>query len=139
MKIWAALFLFVACSACQSGKIPCPEVKTVKIKMSKANKGNRFMASPSKMMASTKTVADQEGTKREVNLERMRSTRVTGKQMLEQYGNVEEWDCPSPSGKKKYSKVTKENIRKNEKKMREHIKQRSVSDSLAIVPPLEFR
>lgn len=132
------LFLIAFCTACQSGKIPCPEVKTAKIKESRLSKGNRFMASPSRMMASAKTTADQEGTRREVNLERMKATRVTGKQMLEQYGSVEEWDCPNPSGKKRYSKVNKENIRKNEKKMREHIKQRSASDSLAITPPLDL-
>jgi hypothetical protein len=138
MSIRAVLFVIVICTACQSGKIPCPEVKTTKIKESRLHKGSRFMASPSRMMASAKTTADQEGTRREVNLERMKATRVTGKQMLEQYGSVEEWDCPSPSGKKKYSKVNKENIRKNEKKMREHIKQRSASDSLAITPPLDL-
>jgi hypothetical protein len=139
MKTGAALFLAIACIACQSGKIPCPEVKTVKIKESRLNKGNRFVASPSRMMAGTKTMTDQGETRREVDLERMKATRVTGKQMLEQYGNVEEWDCPSPSGKKKYSKVAKENVRKNEKKMREHIKQRSAYDSLSIAPQLEMR
>ena len=135
MNIRAALFLVILCTACQSGKIPCPEVKFAKLKESKANKGNRFMASPSKMMASTKNVKAQEGTRREVNLERLKSTRMTGKQMLEQYGTVEEWDCPSPSGKKKYSKVAKENIRKNEKKMRDHMKQRDASDSIAVIAP----
>ena len=132
MTIRVALFLIVICAACQSGKIPCPEVKVAKMKESRVNP-NRFMASPSRMMASNKTIKDQEGTKREVNLERMRASRVTGKEMLEQYGTVEEWDCPSPSGKKKYSKVAKENIRKNEKKMREHLK-RSASDSVAVAP-----
>jgi hypothetical protein len=139
MKIAAALFLLTACMACQSGKIPCPEVKIVKIKESKVNRSRVFVASPSRMMASTKTVPEQEGSRREVDLERLKATRVTGKQMLEQYGTVEEWDCPSPSGKKKYSKVAKENVRKNEKKMREHIKQRSASDSLFIVPPHQLR
>lgn len=139
MKIAAALFLLTACMACQSGKIPCPEVKTVKIKESKVNKSKIFVAEPSRMMASTKTVPDHESSRREVNLERLKATRVTGKQMLEHYGTVEEWDCPSPSGKKRYSKVAKENVRKNEKKMREHIKQRSAFDSLFIVPPDELR
>lgn len=140
MKIGAVLFLFIACMACQSGRIPCPEVKTVKIKESRPNRGTRFVASPpAAMMASTKSMSDQEGTRREVNLERMKASRVTGKQMLEKYGTVEEWDCPNPSGKKKYSKVTKENIRKNEKKMREHLKQRNTSDSLSIAAPLDLR
>jgi hypothetical protein len=133
MTIRVAVLLIAVCAACQSGKIPCPEVKYAKMKESKV-KGNRFVAAPSKMMASSKGVKEQELTKPSVNLERMRASRVTGKEMLEKYGTVEEWDCPSPSGKKKYSKVTKENIQKNEKKMREHLKQRHESDSLSIVP-----
>ena len=138
MKIGAALFLLTLCMACQSGKIPCPEVKTVKMKESRANKGKVFVAAPSRMMASTKTITEPEGSRSQVNLERMKATRITGKQMLEEYGTVDEWDCPSPSGKKKYSKVAKENIRKNEKKMREHLKQRSESDSLSITPPRDL-
>jgi hypothetical protein len=133
MTIRLALFLIVVCTACQSGKIPCPEVKFVKMKESKV-RANRFVASPSKMMASTKPAKQQEAVKHSVNLERMRASRVTGKEMLEKYGTVEEWDCPSPSGKKKYSKVAKENIQKNEKKMREHLKQTHVPDSLSILP-----
>ncbi len=132
MTIRVALLLIVVCAACQSGKIPCPEVKFAKMKESKV-KSNRFVASPSRMMASAKGVKEQEGTKHSVNLDRMRSSRVTGKEMLEKYGTVEEWDCPSPSGKKKYSKVAKENIQKNEKKMREHLKQ-THADSLSILP-----
>ena len=138
MNIRAAIILIVVCTACQSGKIPCPEIKFAKMKESKANKGNRFMASPSRMMASAKTMDVQVSAKRDVNLERMKATRTTGKEMLEQYGNVEEWDCPSPAGKKKYSKVAKENIRKNEKKMREHLK-RTESDTLTIMPMIDRR
>jgi len=138
MNIRAAIILIVVCTACQSGKIPCPEIKFAKMKESKANKGNRFMASPSRMMASAKTMDVQVSAKRDVNLERMKATRTTVKEMLEQYGNVEEWDCPSPAGKKKYSKVAKENIRKNEKKMREHLK-RTESDTLTIMPMIDRR
>lgn len=138
MVVRAAIILIVVCTACQSGKIPCPEIKFAKMKESKANRGNRFMASPSRMMASAKTMDDQASAKRDVNLERMKANRTTGKEMLEQYGNVEEWDCPSPAGRKKYSKVTKENIRKNEKKMREHLR-RTESDTLTIMPMTERR
>jgi hypothetical protein len=138
MTIKAALFLIIVCAACQSGRIPCPEIKFAKMKESKVQKGSRFITSPSKIMASSKGVKDQEGTKREVNLERLKSTRMTGKQMLEQYGTVEEWDCPSPSGKRKYSKVAKENVRKNEKKMREYLRQRSASDSISVIPPTDL-
>ena len=133
MTIRVALLLIVVCTACQSGRIPCPEVKFAKMKESKVN-ANRFFAPPSRMMASNKGVSEQEGTKNAINLERLKASRVTGKEMLEKYGTVEEWDCPSPAGKRKYSKVAKENIQKNEKKMREHLKQRHALDSLSIVP-----
>jgi hypothetical protein len=139
MRIWAVLFVCILLTACQAGKIPCPEVKFAKLKHSKAQKGSRFVSSPSKMMASTKGSENKTDGKNNVNLERLRANRVTGKQMLEQYGTVDEWDCPSPAGKKKYSKVTKENIRKNEKKIREHMKQRNASDSVAVTPPLDLR
>jgi hypothetical protein len=128
------LILLIACSACQSGKIPCPEIKFAKVKESKLKKGTRYTAAPSRMMASTKPLPSQEHHKQQVDLERLKSSRTTGKQMLEQYGTVEEWDCPSPSGKKKYSKVTKENIKKNEKKMREHLKHRNSADSVSAAP-----
>ena len=127
------LFILIVCVSCQSGKIPCPEVKFAKIKESKPKKGNRYVVAPAKMMASTKGTASHESRK-QVDLERLKSSRMTGKQMLEQYGSVEEWDCPSPAGKKKYSKVAKDNIRKNEKKMREHLKQRNATDSIAVAP-----
>src|SRR5688572_24175109 len=133
MTIRVALLLIAVCTACQSGRIPCPEGKFAKVKESRV-KTNRFVAAPSRMMASNKGVTEQEAAKNSVNLERMRASRVTGKEMLEKYGSVEEWDCPSPSGKKKYSKVAKENIQKNEKKMREHLKQTHAMDSLSIVP-----
>jgi hypothetical protein len=143
MKSRAILFLItvcliIVCSGCQSGKIPCPEIKFAKLKQSKIQKGNQYVASPARMMASNKSIQNREEAKRAVELERMKSSRVTGKQMLEQYGTVEEWDCPSPLGKKKYSKVTKDNIRKNERKMREHIKQRDASDSIAVAPPRDL-
>ncbi len=128
------LLVFIACTACQSGKIPCPEVKFAKVKKSNIHKRNKLDLGPSKVLASTKSINGHEGTKREVDLNRLRASKVTGKQMLEQYGSVEEWDCPSPAGKKRQSKVVKENIRKNEKKMREHLKSRSASDSISIAP-----
>lgn len=128
------LLLFVGCMACQSGKIPCPEIKFAKIKESKVHKRNKFDPEQSKVLASTKLTNSRETTRQEVNLNRLKSSRVTGKEMLEHYGSVEGWDCPSPAGKKRYSKVVKENIRKNEKKMREHLKNRTASDSISIVP-----
>lgn len=129
------LIAFVICTACQSGKIPCPEIKFAKIKESSVGKRGFYApAAPSKVYASNKAVAHSE-SKRKVDLDRLRANRVTGKEMLEHYGTVEEWDCPSPEGKKRYSKVAKENIRKNEKKMREHLKSKNGADSVALIVP----
>jgi len=93
-----------------------------------------FFGPPSKIEASTKNTFSEERYKNQANLEQLRSSRTTGKQMLERYGTVEEWDCPSPSGKKRYSKAVKENIKRNEKKMRDHLKHMSASDSLLVMP-----
>lgn len=105
------------------------------MKHSKA-RANSYVASP---MASTKSIKKQEEARRAADLERMKSSRVTGKEMLEKYGNVEAWDCPSPAGKKKYSKVAKENIRRNEKKMREHLHEKHEIDSIVTAPVLKGR
>ena len=133
MKICVAFFLLILFSACQSGRIPCPEIKFAKMKESKAGKGNRFFAPPSRMMASNKGVQETSPSRNQADFERLKANRTSGKEMLEQYGSVEEWDCPSPSQKKKFSKVTRDNIRKNEKKMRDHMK-RSSPDSLSLIP-----
>jgi hypothetical protein len=127
-----AVLLFLICTACQSGRIPCPEVKYASLKKSNVQKRG-FFGAPSKIEASTKNIPSEERYKNEANLERLRSSRTTGKQMLERYGTVEEWDCPSPNGKKRYSKTAKENIKRNEKKMREHLKTISSSDSLVLM------
>jgi hypothetical protein len=128
-----AVLLFVICTACQSGRIPCPDVEYASLKKSTVHR-RTFFAAPSKIEANAKTVPSEERYKRDVDLEKMKSSRTTGKQMLERYGTVEEWDCPSPSGKKRYSKAAKENIKKNEKKMRDHLRTRSAYDSAMVMP-----
>jgi hypothetical protein len=138
MKIQAAFILFIICTACQSGRIPCPEIEFAKIKESKAGKGNRFFAPPSRMMASAKTMNGKSSARNQVDLERLKASRTSGKEMLEQYGSVEEWDCPNPSEKKKYSRITRENIRRNEKKMREQVK-RVEADSLSLIPAKRYK
>lgn len=132
MRLWIAFFVLILCASCQSGKIPCPEPKYAKMKASRAGKTTRYFAPPS-MVASTKSVENTSPSRQQVDLDRLRANRTTGKQMLEQYGNVDEWDCPSPSEKRKYSKVTKDNIRRNEKRMREHMKH-TEPDSTSLIP-----
>jgi hypothetical protein len=124
--VWCVVFL----AGCQSGKIPCPEIKFAKIKASRP--GKAYFGPPSKMYATTKTHTPSD-SKRKVDLDRLRSSRVSGKEMLEQYGSVEEWDCPSPQGKKKQSKIAKENIKRNERKMREHLRENHGPDSTSLI------
>jgi hypothetical protein len=108
-------------------------VKYASLKKSSVHKRS-FFGPASKIEANIKSVPSEESHRSDVNLERLKSSRTTGKQMLERYGTVEEWDCPSPSGKKRYSKAAKENIKKNEKKMRDHLKSMSAADSIRVVP-----
>ncbi len=131
-----AVLLILVFTSCQSGRIPCPEGKYASLKKSRVHKRS-FFAPPSKMEVIARSVPNEDRYKNEVNLERLRSSRTTGKQMLDRYGTVEEWDCPSPSGKKRYSKAVKENIRKNEKKMRDHLKNLNASDSLTVMPRVQ--
>jgi hypothetical protein len=130
--------IFMACAllfaGCQAGKIPCPEIKFAKMKDSRAGKKAFFGPSPSKVYATTKTHVPSEN-KKKVDLERLKASRTTGKEMLEQYGSVEEWDCPSPNGKKRQSKIAKENVKRNEKKMREHLRQEHGPDSTSLIVP----
>lgn len=119
---------------CQSGKIPCPHVKFAKVRHSNPGKKAFFGPPNSKVYATTKTYAEQPEGKHNVNLDKLKSSRTTGQQMLDRYGSVDGWDCPSPGAKKRYSKVAKENIRRNEKKMKEHLKREHESDSIASFP-----
>jgi hypothetical protein len=133
MFIRVIFAICIVCVGCQSGKIACPEQKFAKLRTSNPGKKSFFNpAAPSKVYATTKTVPSE--NKRKVDLERLKASRVTGKEMLEQYGSVEEWDCPSPNGKKRYSKVTKENIKRNEKKLREYQKNHGPDSTSLIVP-----
>jgi hypothetical protein len=135
MLIRVLFVLCILCAGCQSGKIACPETKFAKLKASNPGKKSFFNPSaPSKVYATTKTHNVASQNKRKVDLEKLRASRTTGKEMLEQYGSVEEWDCPSPNGKKRYSKVTKENIKRNEKKLREYQKEHGPDSTSLIVP-----
>lgn len=111
--------LFIICSACQSGILPCPKATTVKIK-----KSNRFYQPTYSLSA--KAEADEE---QHANVRNSKSTiKVVS------HVSLEEWDCPKPGSKKYLPKAVKQNIRKNMKKINSNDETESKADSLQRAP-----
>src|SRR5687767_11430886 len=106
MIIRFVLCALIFCTACQSGFIPCPESKGVRLKRSHAKQA-RFAERNNTVTASSKDVPNTNAT----NV-KYRQTRPA----LE-HVDVEEWDCPKP-GSKSMPKAVKENIKKNTRKMK---------------------
>jgi hypothetical protein len=104
MRTLLCLWL-VLLTACQSGRIPCPEPKAVKVKRSVIHK--RFLDSDQTLSAK----ADDDTKARVTRGGNKNSVRVISSV------SVEEWDCPQ-SGRKKYMpRSIRQNIRKNMKKI----------------------
>jgi hypothetical protein len=100
------LFIFVlACMvSCQSGRIPCPEPVTAKVKRSVIHKHYR----------------DSEETLSAKADENKPRTAKAGKNSVRVISSVsaEEWDCPQPGRKKYMPRSVKQNIRRNLKKIK---------------------
>jgi hypothetical protein len=97
------LLILALSTACQSGKLPCPEPKFAKIKRSTPHKG---YFDPSPPLSETETTEDHHQSKASKSNSKMIS-----------HVSVEEWDCPQPGKKKYMPKEVKQNIRKNMKKI----------------------
>lgn len=118
MKTCLLVVLILICSACQSGRIPCPDARGPRIKKVKvpAKHHPEYMASVAGRRASpeNKTVNqfrdDDERFVRNISLE--------------------EWDCPRPGEKKYMPKSIKDNIRKNMKRIKSGDKRTHESDSV---------
>ncbi|MBT1709046.1 hypothetical protein KK062_12465 [Fulvivirgaceae bacterium PWU5] len=95
----------VLLTACQSGRIPCPEPKAVKVKRSVIHK--RFLNSDQTLSAK----ADDDPKARSARDGNKSSVRVISSV------SVEEWDCPQPGRKKYMPRSVRQNIRKNMKKI----------------------
>lgn len=119
MKTHLIVILILICTACQSGRIPCPDARGPKIKKVRASAKPRpeYTASINSRrgQAETRTQATQ-GRESEGRFVRNVS--------------VEEWDCPRPGDKKYMPRAIKGNIRRNFKKFNEDRKQKTASDSL---------
>jgi hypothetical protein len=121
MKTQLIVILIVICTACQSGRIPCPDARGPKIRKVRVNSKQKpeYTASINSRrgQAETKT---QTGQAKESEGRFVRNV------------SVEEWDCPRPGEKKYMPRSIKGNIKRNMKKLNEDRKQKASSDSLNI-------
>ena len=121
MTIRWILLMLTFCTACQSGRIPCPVVKSDRMKKNHVNKPLRqFIAS-----LSIDEIENQETTTGQTQ---KKSKTPDGRTISNV--SAEEWDCPRPGTKKYMPKAVKENIRKNLKKVNRE------SDSLRTIAPV---
>ena len=101
------LILFLG-TACQSGLIPCPRVKTAKIK--KSNIHNSFYESMLSLSAKNED-------NNHVNNLHYKASKSNDSKAIKNV-SVEDWDCPHPGAKKYLPKSVRENIKKNMKKIK---------------------
>jgi hypothetical protein len=116
MPIRLIIVILIICSACQSGIIPCPKVKTAKLHKS-------FKPSASTLTARAGQESEEESRK-------VKEVKPSNGHYIQNV-SVEEWDCPKPGKKRYMPKSVKENIRKNKKKIESDYKE-NATDSLSI-------
>jgi hypothetical protein len=121
MKTQLIVILILICTACQSGRIPCPDARGPRIKKVKVNPKHR-----PEYTASINTRRGQAETKTQTGQTKDSEDRFV------RNVSVEEWDCPRPGEKKYMPRAIKGNIKRNMKKLNEDRKQKAASDSLSI-------
>ncbi len=131
MLIRCIVILFLFCTACRSGIIPCPEVKGLRLKKSNFSKRSRY---PEKSVAFAQvepeiTVSSDAKTLRPISKSTNKSRYV---KYTMQHIDVEEMDCPKPGARKTMPKTVKENIRRNKKKIQ--LYREINSDTLELIP-----
>lgn len=131
MLIRAIVLFLLLCTGCNSGIIPCPEVKSLKLRKSQVNKRMRFNERnfPQEEAEPVVTVSSDAKTPQQSPANRNRYKYV--KYTIE-HVDVEELDCPRP-GDKKMPRAVKDNIRKNRKKVRYYYEDTG-TDSLTYAP-----
>ena len=115
MVVRALIVLLVLCSACQTGKIPCPRIKTAKL-----HKTYRPPSSSLLSARAERAQPEEEGS---------HYARPDAEHYIKNV-SVEEWDCPRPGAKKYMPKSVKDNIKRNKKKFENEMRQ-SQADSLS--------
>ena len=111
LRIMLAILIL---SSCQSGRIPCPQLKGPRL--AKSHPGPKSYSS---LMARSEPeeASNKEGKTAKISQERY-VDNVT----------EEEWDCPQPGTKRYLPRHVKENIRRNFRKMTEE-QQKVVRDT----------
>jgi hypothetical protein len=112
MRVIAIVVLVAFMMSCQNGMIPCPTVKTAKLKRSNVNRG--FTAS-SKYPGAERDVTENSASGTSSQSETT-SNKTTRSKYIK-HVSVEEWDCPKPGSKKYMPKSVKENIKRNMKRI----------------------
>jgi hypothetical protein len=105
--------LLVLCSACQTGLIPCPRVKTAKL--------HKTYRPPSSAFSARAEQPEPDPASH--------NTRPGAGHYVKNV-SMEEWDCPRPGSKKYLPKSVKDNIKKNKRKFEEDVRQ-SKADSVS--------
>jgi hypothetical protein len=135
MLIRALLLVFIFCVACRTHEysgikeIKCPEFKAKKLRK---NYHAFRVRTPKKSerTVSAKNKKDQSMFK--TRIEHLHTTTDENfdlKPILHQV-NVEDLDCPKPGMGKNLPKAVKQNIRRNNKKIRSYLKNRTEVDSV---------
>jgi len=110
------LIILLVLGGCMGGRIPCPEIETVKLR--------NYKPSSSSLSAKVYQEAEEEST-------RAKEGKPTNVHFIQNI-SVEEWDCPKPGSKRYMPKSVKENIRNNRKKMESDMKRNQhQADSLS--------
>lgn len=91
------LVMILFCFACQTGRIPCPTVKKVRLEKSAKRRSALVMTAR----------AETDIPKTQLRNSRSSTTKEI------QHVNIEEWDCPHPGSRKYMPKAVKQNIRRN--------------------------
>lgn len=116
------LLITLLFTACRSGEIACPEVKTVKLKKKPMNYRMR--------MQSQSITASAREEDRTTNVHMRGEVPVKQIRPVKSLNSIEEWDCPKPGTKNALPKSVRENIKKNRKKFDSYYKSRSFPDSV---------
>jgi hypothetical protein len=107
------IIVLILFSACRSGEIICPEVKSVKLR----KKPGHYIRTSDKEV--TASVSERRPVKMQSSTRKVKTI-----------SSIEEWDCPRP-GAKVIPRSVKDNIKKNRKKFDDYNRNRSHSDSTA--------
>ncbi len=105
MQMRWLIILLLLITSCQSGLIPCPSNKALRLKKSTAYRPHHSSHALMASAAQSEESARQQRAPKD-------NTKIVS------HISVEEWDCPKPGEKRYMPKSVKENIRKNARKIR---------------------